>query len=127
MLRVQTWLGLSCRVAACATLCGAALLAGAILLALFAVSVQTSRAQTSSGRWINLAPMNHPRTEIAVAELDGKIYVLGGFLLGRVPTDAVEVYDPATDSWQDRAPLPFVGQHTSAASAGGRLYAIGGS
>ena len=46
-----------------------------------------------------------PRQETAVVELDGLVYVLGGFTLAGI-TDLVEAYDPATDTWSETAPLP---------------------
>ena len=33
----------------------------------------------SGGRWESRAPLPSNRTEVAVAELDGKIYVMGGY------------------------------------------------
>jgi N-acetylneuraminic acid mutarotase len=65
-------------------------------------------------------------SEIATAELDGKIYVIGGYPGTRVYVDTVQVYDSATDSWSYTTPVPQPLHHTVAASAGGRLYVIGG-
>ena len=67
-----------------------------------------------------------PRSEIAVAELDGKVYVLGGYPAGRIPSDVVQVYDVRTDTWSTTAPLPMPMHHTLAVSADGTLYVIGG-
>src|SRR5262245_14222039 len=50
------------------------------------------------------------RTEVAVAAVGGKIYVVGGF--GRIDGNysrnlaSNEAYDPATDRWERRAQLP---------------------
>lgn len=60
------------------------------------------------GRWETLTPMPNRRTEVAVAELQGKIYVIGGFayfFFGGV-SDAVEAYDPQTDRWVKFTPMP---------------------
>jgi len=46
------------------------------------------------GRWVVRSPMPSTRTEVASAELRGKIYVIGGFGNGG---DLVEAYDPAAD------------------------------
>lgn len=43
------------------------------------------------GTWISRAPMPTSRTEVAAAELGGRIYVIGGFGQGG---DLVEEYDP---------------------------------
>jgi len=48
--------------------------------------------------------MPTPRSEVAVAPLDGKIYVIGGFEADGSPSARVEVYDPATNKWSEAAP-----------------------
>ena len=70
--------------------------------------------------------MPTPRAEVAVAELDGLLYVVGGFDQVGAPTATVEVYDPATDTRMAAAPLPRPRHHAAAAGLGGRLYVIGG-
>ena len=79
----------------------------------------------SRGKWRTLAPMPMPRSEVAVAALDGKIYVVGGFEADGSTSAKVEVYDPATDTWSEAAPLPEPRHHTAAVAMGG-LYVIGG-
>ncbi|MGH7432556.1 MAG: Kelch repeat-containing protein, partial [Candidatus Methylomirabilales bacterium] len=82
----------------------------------------------SLGEWTKAAPMPSKRTEVAVAELHGKIYVIGGFgyfFLGGV-SDAVEAYDPETDRWQKKAPLLESLHHTAVAAVNGKLYVVGG-
>jgi N-acetylneuraminic acid mutarotase len=81
---------------------------------------------TASQQWLELAPLNEPRQEVAVAELGGRIYVIGGFRRDGSTSNAVEAYDPATDSWSFRAALPLALNHSTAASVGDRLYVIGG-
>jgi N-acetylneuraminic acid mutarotase len=80
----------------------------------------------SPGTWTTLAPMPTPRQEVAVAELGGRVFVIGGFGPGGEATDTVEVYDPSTDRWETRAPLPAPTHHAAAAVVGGRLYLAGG-
>jgi hypothetical protein len=41
--------------------------------------------------------------------------------------DVVEVYDPATDTWSEHAPMPSPIRHHSICVVGGKLYLIGGS
>lgn len=84
--------------------------------------VRTATAQ----QWVELAPLNEPRQEVAVAELGGRIYVIGGFRRDGSTSDAVEVYDPASDSWSFRARLPLALNHATAASVNDRLYVVGG-
>jgi N-acetylneuraminic acid mutarotase len=76
--------------------------------------------------WGERAPMLLPRSEASVAELNGKIYVIGGYPGTRVTSDSVQVYDPGTDSWELGPPLPMPLHHTMAAVVDGRLYVIGG-
>jgi N-acetylneuraminic acid mutarotase len=38
--------------------------------------------------------------------LNGKLYVIGGFVEEWTPTDEVHEYDPASDRWQRLATLP---------------------
>ena len=85
------------------------------------------------GSWTTLAPAPTKRTEVTAAVLGGRIYVLGGFAepsLGNLSsmtiTDRVEVYDPVTNEWTTRAPLPVGLHHAAAVVAGNRLYVIGG-
>lgn len=89
-------------------------------------------ATLGTAPWIPLPPIaGGKRQEHAVAALDGKIYVVGGFITPpgtQVPliTDAVEAYDTATRSWQTVAALPLEIHHVAAVASGGKLYAIGG-
>ncbi|HEY7649299.1 MAG TPA: kelch repeat-containing protein, partial [Methylomirabilota bacterium] len=78
-------------------------------------------AQTP-GRWSKAAAMPEERTEVTVAALGGRIYVVGGFG-GR---DGLLEYDPASDQWRARARPPFSVHHAGAATVGGRLYVVGG-
>jgi N-acetylneuraminic acid mutarotase len=72
--------------------------------------------------WITLAPMPDPQQEVATAELNGKVYVIGGF----PGSDRVQEYDLASNTWRIVAPLPIQVDHAAAASVGGKLYVIGG-
>jgi N-acetylneuraminic acid mutarotase len=83
------------------------------------------RAQTQSS-WVDLAPLQEARQEVAVAELDGRIYVVGGFRDGGGTVSTTEVYDPTTNAWQFAAPLPIAVNHAVAATVGNTLYVFGG-
>ena len=75
------------------------------------------------GRRTNLPLAN---SEMAVAELDGKIYVLGGYPSSRVPQASVQVYEPATNQWSIVAMLPFAMHHPVVTGVKGKLYSFGG-
>lgn len=82
--------------------------------------------QLAPGTWTTLAPMPTARQEVAVATLDNRVYVIGGFGPGAEPVATVEAYDPAANRWEARAPLPAPLHHPAAAVAAGRLLVIGG-
>ena len=77
-----------------------------ICLALL-VSAPAASVIAAEGAWLTLAPMPDPRQEVGVAELNGKIYVVGGL----PSTTRVQEYDPATDTWRFRASLPVAVDH----------------
>ena len=61
-----------------------------------------------------------------VAELDGRLYILGGYPANRDTVTTVQVYDIATDKWEMGPDLPSPNNHGMAASVGGKVYLIGG-
>jgi N-acetylneuraminic acid mutarotase len=77
-------------------------------------------------RWGKRAPLIKPHSEMAVAHLDGKIYVVGGYPSTRISVDTVQVYDIKSDSWRLTTPYPTTINHASAVGLDGVLYVIGG-
>ena len=69
--------------------------------------------------WSMGAAMPLARSEHAVAEFGGKIWVLGGYPPGRLPSNLVQVYDPATSRWSLGPRLPQPIHHTHVAAVGG--------
>jgi N-acetylneuraminic acid mutarotase len=89
--------------------------------------------------WKSLAPMPSKRTAAAAVGVGGKIYVIGGVtfspgtegkpLGGNNPgltVNANEAYDPATNRWEERRPMPTPRNHPAAGVVGGKVYVIGG-
>jgi N-acetylneuraminic acid mutarotase len=80
-------------------------------------------------RWSNGPPMTEARALAGAAILDGKLYVAGGttgdswWLDGRFAITSMEMYDPVTNTWSQRAPLP-VGGPVQLAAANTTLYAF---
>jgi N-acetylneuraminic acid mutarotase len=96
-------------------------------LAVLLAAVCSAQAQKPAyDGWSLLAPLPATNSETAVTELDGKIYVIGGYPADRKTVATVQMYDSATDKWQIVAPLPMPLNHVMAASANGKVYAIGG-
>lgn len=90
-----------------------------------------STAVVSVGRWTSKAPMPVAMAEVGVGEVDGKIYVVGGTeQRGKGPpiwaSKVTLMYDPASDRWTERAPLPIGLSHAGVAAVDGKLYAVGG-
>jgi N-acetylneuraminic acid mutarotase len=84
-------------------------------------------------QWTRKKSMPVGLHHIALAEIGGKIYVLGGFSKPEkgptawVPMDTAFEYDPRADSWKPLAPLPKKRGAAAAAVVGGKIYLIGGA
>jgi N-acetylneuraminic acid mutarotase len=81
--------------------------------------------------WGGRAPLPTPRSEVASAVLDGKIYVIGGFNAQGQSSNVVEVYTPLgfgspDNHWERKASLPEGRDHPMAAAFGGKVYVFGG-
>lgn len=88
--------------------------------------------------WVFKEPMPTARESFAIATYYNKIYCIGGkqtnvtfengvwvssesFILG-----VNEVYDPETDSWQLKSPLPVTNLGITASVVGDKIYVVGG-
>lgn len=61
-----------------------------------------------------------------MAEVNGLIYVAGGFGADGVTSERLEAYDPAANRWKRLPPLPVPVNHAAAAGLGSKLYVLGG-
>ena len=85
-------------------------------------------------RWSPIAPAPTARNSAAAAVIEGRLFVVGGRQALKQPDGSLrqvnlaqlEVYDPATDRWTTRAPMPLAQGGLAAAAHGGRLYVFGG-
>ena len=86
--------------------------------------------------WEGKANMPSVRSNVSVSVIDGKIYAIGGSKTKKyqvprgfgheseeLPT--VEMYDPATDTWTQKADMPTP-RKTKTCVVDGKIYAIGG-
>jgi len=86
-----------------------------------------------SDTWTKKKNMPLPSHHLALAEIQGKIYAIGGFKFpdsgptAWQPIDNVWEYDPAADSWKALAPLPTKRGSANAVVVDGKIYVIGGA
>jgi N-acetylneuraminic acid mutarotase/membrane protease YdiL (CAAX protease family) len=92
----------------------------------FDVGLRDQPVAGKTAQWTPKAALPEPRTNLAVAVLDGKLYALGGERDG-APLATASVYDPATDTWSALPPLPVAATDLAAAGANGKLYVLGGT
>src|SRR5687768_3950166 len=95
-------------------------------LALLGLASAATAQQPALGEWGMRAPTLEPLSELALAESNGKLYLMGGYPQNRVTARTVQVYDIATDTWAYGAQLPLPNNHGMAASVNGKIYLIGG-
>jgi N-acetylneuraminic acid mutarotase len=79
-----------------------------------------------AGTYGSRSPLAEANSEMGVAEVGGKIYVVGGYPSSRVVQATVQVYDPKIDTWTLAAPLPMPIHHPVLGSVNGKLYSLGG-
>ena len=82
-----------------------------------------------AGVWGSAAQLLENNSEFALAEANGKLYVLGGYPPQMGPNrtkSTVQIYDVASNSWQLGPPLPQPNNHGMAASVNGKIYLLGG-
>jgi hypothetical protein len=82
--------------------------------------------KVDGGEWGQRAGLIEPNSELAFAELNGKLYLLGGYPASRQTVRTVQIYDIASDRWELGPPLPQPNNHGMAASVNGKIYLIGG-
>lgn len=73
--------------------------------------------------WLSMAAMPNQRNGFGAVNLNGKIYTMGG----GSGTVAVDVYDPATNTWGSAAPLLAPHQFPQAVNLNGFIYLMGGN
>jgi N-acetylneuraminic acid mutarotase len=80
--------------------------------------------------WTNKAPMPTARFGLAASDLNGVLYAVGGcavFCNYRLPSlNTVEAFNPSTNTWHTKAPMPTARAWLAAGVVNGILYAVGG-
>ena len=79
--------------------------------------------------WTRKADMPTKRAYLCTCVVDGKIYAIGGRAAEDAPDagpSALEVYDPATDTWIKKPDMPIRRAMAAACVVDGGIYVIGG-
>jgi N-acetylneuraminic acid mutarotase len=93
---------------------------------LFFSVLQTSQSEVTQTSWFNARNMPTQRSEIAATNIEGSIFVIGGFDGSGKALDTVEIYNVYNDSWKKIAALPEPLHHTVATNHKGKVYVVGG-
>ena len=82
---------------------------------------------TQKNIWItSTKPMPLAVDHSAAAVYNGKIYVVGGFIKGKVPTNKLFIYDTIKDEWKEGMPMSSPRAALAAQFVNGTLYVVGG-
>lgn len=108
-------------------------LAIVVFLPAKAQSTQSQSSINDVGSWTTKAPMHEARSGLGIAAVNGKIYAIGGFNdtgIASIGIDTIsarnEEYDPATDTWIFKAPMPTPRYMFATAVYQNKIYCIGG-
>ena len=92
----------------------------------------TEEYNPTTNTWTTKAAMPTPRFSFAITVYHNKIYCIGGLIansnpmLGSSVTGAIEVYDPALNTWEVKKPMPTPRTQLEANVVNDRIYLIGG-
>jgi N-acetylneuraminic acid mutarotase len=103
------------------------------LILCFAIST-LPLVRATEDSWATKAPMHFPRTGAAAAAVNGIVYVIGGSQkystsdtgFSYKSINSTEAYDPTTDTWVDKAPMPTPRDGLGAAVFQEKIYCFGG-
>ena len=87
-------------------------------------TVEVYNTQTDS--WSIAAPVPVNLNHAAAASHNGKIYLVGGYLDEKVPSNKLFVYDPSSNQWTEGSTMPTARAALTAQFVNGILYAVGG-
>src|SRR5262249_11327024 len=75
--------------------------------------------------WATLKPLPQPRSGYALATVEGKLYLFGGWD-GASYRGEVWQYNPDDDEWSERSPMPTPRAFAGAAALESQIYVVGG-
>jgi len=98
-----------------------------------AASSPTTEVQSydpSADAWTAKTPSPTSRGGASTGVIDGKLYLVGGCInsdCGSGGTNILERYDPVTNSWTTKAPMPTARHELASGVIDGKLYVVGGA
>ena len=95
-----------------------------------AITASVEEYDPAMDQWTTKAPMPVGLHHVGIGVTSGQLYVIGGYKQSGFtvwePVATVYAYDPATDVWTQRAPMPSPRGALSVTEHQGKLYAVGG-
>ncbi len=90
-------------------------------------ATEASGTNPTGDTWIQKAPMPTARNGLEAAEVDGKIYAIGGYDEHSNGSGVNQMYNPETNSWTTKAPMPTARIQFALAVYQGKIYCFGGT
>ncbi len=86
----------------------------------------------ATNTWQTKASMPTPRSDLSANIVDNKIYLIGGKRYSSASpfygeTNINEVYDPTSDTWTTKSPIPIAVEGYGSAAIDSKIYILGGS
>ena len=98
----------------------------------FSATINSTEAYNpATNTWTEKSSIPTARSSFGAGVYQNKIYCIGGFNLNddgtrTTPTGVNEVYDPATDTWETKTPMPTARYGLQANVVDEKIYLIGG-
>lgn len=89
-----------------------------------AVKTESYTIAALASTWATKTSMPTARAGVSAAELNGLLYVVGGY--GSVELATLEVYNPVTDTWTTKTPMSVARHGLAVGFINGLLYVAGG-
>ncbi len=95
--------------------------------------IQRNSPGSTPLQWTRKADMPTARTGFATSVVNGKVFAIGGNIqlkrgeFGDLSASTVEMYDPETDTWEQKSDMPTARSGVSVSVVDGKIYAIGGT
>jgi len=94
---------------------------------LFLLVILLTAVNFGQAAWVMRRPMRYPRYGLMVAEVNSKVYAIGGFANHDTAVGWVEEYNPVLDTWILKAPMLTRRGLGVCGVVDGKIYVIGGT